>query len=154
MDKWFHPPLCRAYDYLCVLGLKLISERGPRWQAITELVTNQLMIFPWGGFSFYTRMQHAVKWLMLDIQALEWLHIWLLKSRTIRLFFQRLMQSNNKKTSKTCITGLLWGESIADQWIPLTKGHVVIRKAFPCHEDIMKFKICARRIENIREPNT
>ena len=34
MDKWFHPTLYQAYDYLSMMRLKLnhVSERGPRYQ--------------------------------------------------------------------------------------------------------------------------
>ena len=36
--------------------------------------------------------------------------------------FNNMFSVTSKKTSKLCITGLLWGEYISDWWIPLTKG--------------------------------
>ena len=51
---------------------------------------------------------------------------WRLKSPATRPFVQRLAEANNmKETSKiraTSATGLLWGESTVERWIPLTKG--------------------------------
>ena len=41
-----------------------------------------------------------------------------LKSSTTRLFFQQLVQANNKEKTKLNITGPMWRESTSDQIIP------------------------------------
>ena len=33
-----------------------------------------------------------------------------------------LFKLTSKETSKACVTGLLWGKSMGDRWIPITKG--------------------------------
>ena len=38
------------------------------------------------------------------------------------MFVQQFVQANIKENIKACAASLLWGESIDDQWIPLTKG--------------------------------
>ena len=48
----------------------------------------------------------------------------------------RLFSCRSNKTSKLCVTGLCEGESIGDQWTPLTKGHYRYKK-FPFHNVIM-----------------
>ena len=41
---------------------------------------------------------------------------------------QQFVQTDNKETSKVCITVLLWGDSTSDWWIPCTKGTVTWKK--------------------------
>ena len=40
----------------------------------------------------------------------------------VNCLFNRLFRRTAKSMSKIRVTGLLWGESIGDRWIPLTKG--------------------------------
>ena len=43
-----------------------------------------------------------------------------LKSAAFPLFVQQLVHADNKKITKLCITGPLWGDSTSDLWIPGT----------------------------------
>ena len=56
------------------------------------------------------------------------------KHRQIYCLCRRLFGRRSKKTSKLRVTGLLWGESIGNRWIPFTKGPVT-RKTF--HDVVM-----------------
>ena len=47
---------------------------------------------------------------------------WRLKSLATWVIVPQFVQSSTKKISKVLITGLLWGESTGDRWIPLTEG--------------------------------
>ena len=55
---------------------------------------------------------------------------------TTWLFVQQLIQAERKKSSKICVTGPLWGESIGDQSIPLTKGQLC-KITLPGHDTII-----------------
>ena len=59
---------------------------------------------------------------------------WRLKSPITWLFIHQLVQANsNRKKSRLCITGPLWGES-------LNEGPAMW-KAFPCHDVKMRYTV-------------
>ena len=59
--------------------------------------------------------------------ALQWLHNesdGVSYHQPLDCLLNRLFMRRSKKTSKLCVTDLLWGEFTGDRWIPHTKGQL------------------------------
>ena len=71
MEKWFHPTLYRACDYLSILELYLVHvcRSGPWYQIvlITVLKTRSSNLFIWAMFSVNANQSCDHAWLLLTI---------------------------------------------------------------------------------------
>ena len=72
---------------------------------------------------------------MMYYSKVIWGSLYLRSLTTYCLF---ISLSGTKYTSELQLSHPLWGESIGDRWIPLTKGPV-LRKALPCHDVFMHY---------------